>query len=121
MIFAEVPREDPVNVYDLFNLVDIPSNELQRESFHEHEFNIALVKVTMLCDAVEFQGPVILVHFEKEFEEGDNPHFLVKRVQLFEDVWETCDIFMVSMDGLLEFGDVPTTKGVEQDMEPFEV
>jgi hypothetical protein len=66
----------------------------------------------MLGNTIEFQGAVIFVNFEEQFQKGDDAYLLLKRTKLFHNVWETCDVLVVSVDSTFELSDMPTAKGV---------
>jgi hypothetical protein len=73
---AQVSRQDPVNMNYLLNFVNVPTDQLQGEGFHQKELHISLVELAVACNAIEFQGAIVLVNLEKKFEEGYNADLL---------------------------------------------
>jgi hypothetical protein len=88
MIATEVTRKDPVDMYDLLDLIDTSLDELKAHCFHEQELNVFLVYLAMKRDAIEFQASVVLVNFEKELQEANDADLLIEVLKLFDDIWE---------------------------------
>lgn len=75
----------------------------------------------MLSNTVEAERAIIFVNSEKKFQEGKDANFLLQLGQFFENVGEPSDIFMMSLDGLLEFWNLASAESLQKSIEPFEV
>lgn len=106
---------------NLLDFIDVALDKLQAHGFHEEELHVVFVNLAVGGDTIELQATVILINFEKKLQEGDDANFLLKRSQFLQNVRETSDIFVMGMDGLLEFGNLTPSKSIQKNVKPLEV
>lgn len=111
---SEVPREHPVDMDHLFNFVDVALDKLEAHCLHEHEFHIVLLNEAVASDAVELQASIVLIDFEQELEQRDDPHLLVQMGHFLGDLREASDVLMIIVDCRLELTDLAAAKGVQE-------
>ena len=98
---------------NLFYFINISLDELKTHSLHEKKLYVVFVNFTVCCNAIKLQAAIIFFNFEEKLQEGDNAYFLLKRGQLFEDVGEASNIFVMSMDSLFKLSDLTSTKCIQ--------